>query len=68
MMDPHLCSVGKQPVKLTDTEYAYLVVWVDAGRFLFVSSGNLHLQQSGGASVALDNVSSSSFDFATISY
>ena len=68
LTDPYLCMVGKQPVKLTDTDYADQVTWVDAGRFLFVSSGSLHLQHSSGASVAVDNVSSSSFDFATISY
>jgi putative hemolysin len=67
LMDPHLCSAGKSPVKLTDTEHAYPVVWVDAEWILFISDGSLRLQHPGEASVALDSVSSSSFDF-TISH
>ena len=66
LMDPWLCAAGKQPYKLTDTKNAYPVVWVDAARILFVSDGSLHLQKPGEASVALDTVSNSFFDFTII--
>ncbi len=45
LMDPYLCAAGKSPVKLTDTQHAYPVVWVDAERFLFISDGSLRLQR-----------------------
>jgi putative hemolysin len=64
MMDPYLCTAGKSPVKLTDTPYASPVVWVDAQRIVFISDGSLRLQETGKASVVLDSVSGSSFDFA----
>ena len=66
LSDPYLCAVGEQPVKLSDTDYAFPVVWVDTGRILFVSSGNLRLQRLGGPSVSLDTVSSSYFDYTFI--
>jgi putative hemolysin len=67
MMDPWLCAAGMQPYKLTDTQYAYPVVWVDAARFLFFSAGSLRLQKPGEASIALDSVSSEiSFDFTIL--
>ena len=66
LMDPYLCSAGKSPVKLTDTEHAYPVVWLDAGRILFISNGSLRLQRPGKASVVLDNVSGSGFDYTII--
>jgi putative hemolysin len=66
LMDPNLCALGEQPIKLTDTDYAYPVVWVDAGRILFVSDGSLRLKQPGEPSVVLDKVSSSNFDYTTI--
>jgi putative hemolysin len=64
MMEPYLCMTGKSPVKLIDTQYASQVVWVDAERILFISDGGLRMQETGKASVVLDAVSSSSFDFA----
>ena len=36
---PYLCAVGEQPVKLTDTDDAHAIVWVDAQRVLFVRRG-----------------------------
>lgn len=67
-MDPDLCTAGKPPVKLTDARQAYPVVWVDAERFLFVSDGSLRLQRRGGASVVLDGISGSYFDFTVPSH
>ena len=64
--DPYLCEVGELSIKLTDTDYAFPVVWVDAGRILFVSNGSLRLQQLSEPSVLLDNVSSSNFDYTYI--
>jgi hypothetical protein len=66
MMDPYLCKASESPVKLTDTKYAYPVVWVGIGRILFISDGSLRLQHPGQKSVALDAVSSSNFDFTII--
>jgi putative hemolysin/Tol biopolymer transport system component len=66
LMDPYLCAAGKNPVKLTDTQHAYPVVWVDAERFLFISDGSLRLQRRAGASISLDSVSSSNFDFTVL--
>jgi len=66
MIDPYLCAAGKQPIKLTDTSYAYPIVWVDGQWFLFVSEGSLRLQQTGKPSAVLDAVSSSNFDFTII--
>jgi putative hemolysin len=66
LMDPYLCSAGKNPIKLTDTEHAYPLVWVDAERILFISDGSLRLQRLGKASMALDNVSSSGFDYTIL--
>ncbi len=65
-MDPHLCTAGESPVKLTDTRDAYPVAWVDAERILFISDGSLRLQKVGEASTVLDAVSSSSFDFTIV--
>jgi putative hemolysin len=66
LMDPYLCKAGEGPVKLTDTKYADQVIWVDKARFLFISDGNLRLQKPGEASVSLDAVSGSSFDFTIL--
>jgi putative hemolysin len=66
LMDPTLCSAGKSPAKLTDTEHAYPVVWVDAERILFISDGSLRLQRTGKPSVSLDTVSSSNFDYTIL--
>jgi putative hemolysin len=66
LMDPHLCAAGKLPIKLTDSENAYPVVWVDTERILFISNGNLRVQRRGGPSIRLDTVSSSNFDFTIL--
>jgi hypothetical protein len=66
MMDPYLCKAGGSPVKLTDTQYAYPVVWVGAERILFISDGSLRLQHPGQKSVILDGVSGSGFDFTIL--
>jgi len=64
---PYLCAVGEQPVKLTDTDDALPVVWVDAQRVLFASRGaTLHLQRVGAPSILLDADGSSSFDYTYI--
>ncbi len=63
LMVPYLCAVGEQPVKLTDTDNALPVVWVDAQRVLFSSRGTtLHLQRMGAPSILLDARASSWFD------
>jgi hypothetical protein len=60
---PYLCAVGEQPVKLTDTDDALPVVWVDAQRVLFASRGvTLHLLRVGAPSILLDANASSWFD------
>jgi hypothetical protein len=69
---PYLCAVGEQPVKLTDTDNASFVVWVDAQRVLFVSYGApagdaLRLQRVGAPSILLDTVHDSRFDYTLIS-
>jgi putative hemolysin len=66
LMDPHLCSAGKSPVKLTDTGHAYPIVWLDEQRILFISDDSLRLQRTGSPSVVLDQVSSSGFDFTIL--
>jgi putative hemolysin len=63
---PYLCAVDEQPVKLTDTEYANSVTYVDAERFLFVSGDTLRLQRVGEPSRPVDAVNSSAFDYTTI--
>ena len=68
---PYLAMLGEQPVKLTDTDNAGSVVWVDAERILFVSHGApggdaLHLQRVGEPSMFLDTVHSSMFDYTFI--
>jgi hypothetical protein len=64
---PYLCAVGEQPVKLTDTDDALPVVWVDAQRVLFASRGaTLHLQRVGAPSILLDADGRSSFDYTYI--
>ena len=61
---PYLCAVGEQPVKLTDTDNALPVVWVDAQRVLFVRRGvTLHLQRVCEPSILLDANASSWFDY-----
>ena len=60
---PYLCAAGEQPVKLTDTDDAHAIVWVDAQRVLFVRRGvSLHLQRVGAPSILLDANASSWFD------
>jgi hypothetical protein len=64
---PYLCADGEQPVKLTDTDDALPVVWVDAQRVLFASHGqSLHLQQVGAPSILLDADASAWFDYTHI--
>jgi putative hemolysin len=64
---PYLCAVDEQPAKLTDTDDALPVVWVDAQRVLFASHGKtLHLQQMGVPSILLDGDASSWFDYTHI--
>ena len=63
---PYLCAVGEQPVKLTDTDNASSVSWVDVQRVLFVSDGALRLQRLGAPSVLLDAVHSSWYDYTYI--
>lgn len=69
---PYLCSPGQQPVKLTDTDNASSVSWVDAERVLFVNHGAsagdaLRLQRLGEPSVLLDTVHASWYDYTYIS-
>ncbi|MBN1888500.1 MAG: DUF333 domain-containing protein [Thermoflexales bacterium] len=65
---PHLCAPGEQPVKLTDTDDALPVVWVDGQRVLFASRGKaLRLQSLGTPSILLDVDASSWFDYAGLS-
>jgi len=67
LLVPYLCAVGEQPVKLTDTDDALPVVWVDAQRVLFASRGaTLHLQRVGAPSILLDANASSWFDYTYI--
>ncbi len=67
LVAPYLCAVGEQPAKLTDTDDALPVVWVDAQRVLFASRGSaLRLQRVGAPSVLLDANASSYFDYAYI--
>jgi putative hemolysin len=64
---PYLCADGEQPVKLTDTDDALPIVWVDAQRVLFASHGKaLHLQHMGAPSILLDADASSWFDYTHI--
>jgi hypothetical protein len=64
---PYLCAVGEPPVKLTDTDDALPVVWVDAQRVLFASRGSaLHLQRVGAPSILLDANASSWFDYTYV--
>jgi putative hemolysin/Tol biopolymer transport system component len=64
---PYLCAVGEQPVKLTDTDDALPVVWIDAQRVLFASHGKaLHLQRVGAPSILLDADASPWFDYTYI--
>jgi hypothetical protein len=63
---PYLCVLGEQSVKLTDTDYANAVNWVEAQRFLFVSGGALRLQRVGEPSILVDTVQSSAFDYTYI--
>ena len=62
LQNPWLCTPGGQPVKLTDTDYAYAVTWVDSGRFLFISEVDLRLQSVGQPSMVLDVIHSSGYD------
>jgi len=60
---PYLCAAGEQPVKLSDTDDANAVVWIDAQRMLFDRRGwSLHLQRVGTPSILLDANASSMFD------
>ena len=64
---PYLCAIGEQPVKLTDTDDANAVVWVDAQRVLFDRRGwSLHLQRAGTPSILLDANASSTFDYTFV--
>jgi len=64
---PYLCAVGERPIKLTDTDDAHSVVWIDAQRVLFVSHGKaLHLQRVGAPSILLEADASSWFDYTYI--
>jgi hypothetical protein len=64
---PYLCAAGEQPIKLTDTDDAYAVVWVDAERVLFDRRGtSLHLQRVGTPSILLDANASSFFDYTFV--
>jgi putative hemolysin len=64
---PYLCAVGEQPVKLTDTDDAHAVVWIDAQHVLFASHGKtLHLQRVGAPSTLLDDNASSWFDYTFV--
>jgi Tol biopolymer transport system component len=64
---PYLCAVGEQPVRLTDTDDAHSIVWIDAQRMLFVSHGKaLHLQRVGAPSIVLEADASSWFDYTYI--
>jgi Tol biopolymer transport system component len=64
---PYLCAVGEQPVKLTDTDDANAIVWVDAQRVLFDRRGlSLHLQRVGTPSILLDANASSWFDYTYV--
>jgi putative hemolysin len=65
--DPFLCAVGEQPAKLTDTDDALPVDWIDAQQLLFASHGKaLRFQRLGAPSVVLDGDASSWFDYAII--
>ena len=64
--DPWLCTIGGQPLKLTDTKYAYAVTWVDAQRFLFISEVELRLQSVGQPSRVIDTIHSSGYDYTYI--
>lgn len=66
LQNPWLCTPGGQPVKLTDTKYAYAIQWVDAQRFFFISEVDLRLQSVGQPSVVIDTIHSSGYDFTTI--
>lgn len=63
---PYLCAVGERPMKLTDTDYANSVSWVDSDRFLFVSGGTLRLQRVGEPSRLVDTVDASLYDYTYI--
>jgi hypothetical protein len=64
---PYLCALGQEPVKLTDTDDALPVVWVDAQRVLFASRGrSLHLQRIGEPSILLDADAIAWFDWAYV--
>ena len=64
---PYLCAAGEQPVKLTDTDDANAVVWVDAERVLFDRRGwSLHLQRVGAPSILVDANASSFFDYTFV--
>jgi hypothetical protein len=66
LQDPWLCTSGAEPVKLTDTKYAYAVNWVNAERFLFISEVDLRLQSVGQPSIVLDTIHSSGYDFTIL--
>ena len=66
LQNPWLCAPGEQPVKLTDTQYAYAVNWVDADRFLFISEVELRLQRPGEPSMLVDTIHSSGYDYTFI--
>jgi hypothetical protein len=63
---PYLCAIGEKPVKLTDTDDAEHVVWVDAQRMLYSSHAlALHLQRVGAPSIVLDAQASFFFDYTS---
>jgi hypothetical protein len=63
---PYLCSLGEEPVPLTDTGAADSVVWVTADEFLFASWGELRLQRTGEASLLLDSQVYNILDYTLI--
>jgi putative hemolysin len=65
--EPFLCAVGEEPVKLTDTDDALPVDWIDVQQVLFASHGKaLRLQRLGAPSSLVDADASSWFDYAYI--
>ncbi len=67
LKEPFLCAAGEEPAKLTDTDDAFPIDWIDAQRALFASHGQaLRIQRLGAPSILVDGDASSWFDYATI--
>ncbi len=67
LKEPFLCTAGEEPAKLTDTDDAFPVHWLDAQRVLFASHGQaLRLQRLSTPSILVDGDASSWFDYASI--